>query len=144
MRAQFLLKHAMHIVCCTKCIFVRAFSKFVDPRFSISMKMMMMMNIVTHPPPHMPEAEGMMLISLILISLILMSLIHFDHTFQTFKNIRIKFTTYYSKVLPLRNCIIRKSGLILLDKVPLNKKLARLIYAQPSFTMVHSCIISLP
>ena len=36
----------------------------------------------------------------------------------------------YSKVPPLRNCVIRISGLILLDKVPVNKKLARLIFAQ--------------
>ena len=126
MRAQFLLKHGMHIVYSTTCIFVRAFSKFVNPRLSISMKMMM--NIVTHPPPHMLEAEGMMHISLILISLILISLIHFQHTFQTLKNISITITTYYSKVPPLRNCIIRNSGLILLDKVPLYKKLSRLLH----------------
>ena len=36
----------------------------------------------------------------------------------------------YNKVLPLRNCVIRNSGLILLNKTPLYKKLSRLIYTQ--------------
>ena len=36
----------------------------------------------------------------------------------------------YSKVPPLRACIIRNSGLILKNKIPLCKKLSRLIHAQ--------------
>ena len=35
---------------------------------------------------------------------------------------------YYSKVPPLRNCIIRNAGLISLNKIPLYKKLPRLIH----------------
>ena len=36
----------------------------------------------------------------------------------------------YNKVSPLRNCIIRNSGLISLNKIPLYKKLSRLILVQ--------------
>ena len=36
----------------------------------------------------------------------------------------------YSKVPPLRNCIIRNSGLILVNKIPVFKKLSRLIHVQ--------------
>ena len=36
----------------------------------------------------------------------------------------------YSKVPPLRNCIIRNSGLILVNKIPVYKKLYRLIHVQ--------------
>ena len=36
----------------------------------------------------------------------------------------------YSKVPSLRNCVIRILGLILLNKIPLCKKLFRLIHAQ--------------
>ena len=37
---------------------------------------------------------------------------------------------YYMKVPPLRNCIIRNSGLILVNKIPVYKKLSRLIHVQ--------------
>ena len=39
---------------------------------------------------------------------------------------------YYdcSKVPPLRNCIIRNSGLILLNKTPLSKKPSRSVHTQ--------------
>ena len=36
----------------------------------------------------------------------------------------------YSKVPPLRNCIIRNSGLILVNKIPVYKKLSRLIHIE--------------
>ena len=36
----------------------------------------------------------------------------------------------YSKVPPLRNCIIRNSGLILVNKIPLYKKQSRMIHVQ--------------
>ena len=36
----------------------------------------------------------------------------------------------YSKVPPLRNCIIRNSSLVLLNKIPVYKKLSRLIHVQ--------------
>ena len=36
----------------------------------------------------------------------------------------------YSKVPPLRDCIIRNSGLILVNKIPVYKKLSRLIHVQ--------------
>ena len=36
----------------------------------------------------------------------------------------------YSKVPPLRNCIIRNSGLILVNKIPVYKRLSRLIHVQ--------------
>ena len=36
----------------------------------------------------------------------------------------------YSKVPPLRNCIIRNSDLILVNKIPVYKKLSRLIHVQ--------------
>ena len=36
----------------------------------------------------------------------------------------------YSKVPPLRNCIIRYSGLTLVNKIPVYKKLSRLIHVQ--------------
>ena len=42
-------------------------------------------------------------------------------------------TVQYSKAPPLRNCVVRNSGLILLDKVLLYKKIAWLIYAQFHF-----------
>ena len=37
----------------------------------------------------------------------------------------------YSKVSPLRNCVMRNSGLMLLNKIPSYKKISRLI--QPQF-----------
>ena len=37
---------------------------------------------------------------------------------------------WYSKVPPLRNCIRRNSGLISLNKIPLYKKLSKLIHVQ--------------
>ena len=40
---------------------------------------------------------------------------------------------YYSKVPPLRNCVIRNSGLIFLNKIPPYKKLSTLI--QPQFLL---------
>ena len=51
----------------------------------------------------------------------------------------------YSSILPLRNCIISKSGLILLDKVLLDKKLgtSKIDLFAVSFKMVYSKIISL-
>ena len=46
--------------------------------------------------------------------------------------IRIKMShaLYYSKVPTLRNVIIRNSGLILANKIPVYKKLSRLIHVQ--------------
>ena len=41
-----------------------------------------------------------------------------------------KCLSVYSKVPPLRNCIIRNSGLILVNKIPVYKKLSRLIHVQ--------------
>ena len=49
---------------------------------------------------------------------------------QTFQGSMVSCSNIYSKVPPLRNCIIRNSGLILLNKIPLYKKLPRLIHVQ--------------
>ena len=40
------------------------------------------------------------------------------------------FSSLYSKVPPLINCIIKNSGLILVNKIPIYKKLSRLIHVQ--------------
>ena len=45
-------------------------------------------------------------------------------------NITFLDDVWYSKVPPLRNCIIRHSGLILVKKIPVYKKLSRLIHVQ--------------
>ena len=53
-----------------------------------------------------------------------------NHCYPTSQYGNHKATVQCSKVPPLRNCLIRNSGLSLLDKVLLYKKLAKLIYAQ--------------
>ena len=42
----------------------------------------------------------------------------------------VHWSCVYSKVPPLRNCNIRNSGLILVNKIPVYKKLSRLIHVQ--------------